>query len=137
MKKMDQLGIRWEEDVKARWERLAQQRFRRGPSVLARAVLEEFLACFLEDKELSQLGLIGCKPPNLIAAALNAPAMIESGTARSSRISAETEELLFTALRAILDRAPSTVIEDLAARLSDAAGRYAEPRVTPRRPARK
>lgn len=42
---------------------------------------------------------------------------------QESRISRETREILFTALRAILEQAPSTVIE-ATRRLTDTAGKY-------------
>jgi len=44
----------------------------------------------------------------------------------SSRISRETQELLFTAVRTILDRAPSAVIEDVVRLLTKYAGRYGD-----------
>jgi len=45
---------------------------------------------------------------------------------RTKRISAETQEQLFTALRLILERAPSTVIEEVARKLSRYAAEYGD-----------
>lgn len=50
-------GIRWEEERKARWEKLAQEAFNKSPSDLARDVLQEFMASFVSDEELMKLGL--------------------------------------------------------------------------------
>jgi hypothetical protein len=44
----------------------------------------------------------------------------------SSRISRDTQEMLITALQTILDRAPSTVIEEVAALLTARAGKYGD-----------
>jgi hypothetical protein len=44
----------------------------------------------------------------------------------TGRISRETQEVLFTALRTILDRAPSTVIEEIAELLTERAGKYGD-----------
>lgn len=46
----------------------------------------------------------------------------------SRRISAETYEQLMAAVRIILERAPSTVIEDFAATAMRLAGKFGEPR---------
>ena len=67
-----QLAIRWDEGRKRSWEALAH-RFHKDPSVLARDLLEEFLATQMSDAELMQLGLvthIGRRPGGLIQLAL-------------------------------------------------------------------
>jgi hypothetical protein len=44
----------------------------------------------------------------------------------TGRVSRETQEQLFTALRAILDRAPSTVIERVVEYITERAGKYGD-----------
>ena len=46
---------------------------------------------------------------------------------RRSKVAEETRVQLMTALETILDRAPNTVIEDLARILTDRAGKYGGP----------
>lgn len=46
----------------------------------------------------------------------------------SKRITAETQQHLYTALEALLERAPSAVIEDVARYLTSKAGKYGESR---------
>ena len=47
---------------------------------------------------------------------------------RSQRISEETQEQLFIALATILERAPSTVIEEVTRLLTERAGKYGDKR---------
>jgi hypothetical protein len=46
--------------------------------------------------------------------------------AQSRRVSDETQEQIFTALKTIFDRAPSTVIERVVEYLTERAGKYGE-----------
>ena len=46
----------------------------------------------------------------------------------SRRVSEELQDQLYTALETILERAPSTVIEDAARNLTSKAGKYGEPK---------
>ncbi len=56
MLKKPQIGIPWDQDRKAAWEKLARE-FRLPPAVLAREVLDEFLSCYLRKRELLELGM--------------------------------------------------------------------------------
>lgn len=56
MRKSDQLGVRWSPERKRMWETLCEQMGAK-PSVLAGQILEEYMACFLTEKELANLGL--------------------------------------------------------------------------------
>jgi hypothetical protein len=51
-----QLGIRWAEDKRTEFDKLAA-RMRRDSAELARLVLEEFLSCFLSREEHETLGM--------------------------------------------------------------------------------
>lgn len=47
-------------------------------------------------------------------------------TKRNKRVSEELQDQLYTALETILDRAPSTLIEEVARKLTQWAGKYGE-----------
>ncbi|MGH9734277.1 MAG: hypothetical protein ACRD8A_06790 [Candidatus Acidiferrales bacterium] len=55
-------------------------------------------------------------------------ALLDGGRARqySRRVSEELQDQLFTALETIVERAPSTVIEDVANLLTQRAGKYGD-----------
>lgn len=57
-------------------------------------------------------------------------ALLAGGRGRqySRRVSEELQDQLYTALETIIERAPSTVIEDVAAVLTQRAGKYGEPK---------
>jgi len=48
------------------------------------------------------------------------------GTKRARRVSEELQDQLYTALETILERAPSAVIEEVARKLTQWAGKYGE-----------
>lgn len=134
-KKAQQLGIRLQPDTKAAWENLASSHFHQEPSALARSVIEEFMACFLPERELQRLGLAQLsvhRPGALIAHAVKyADSRREADLAdklkeaeSSGKISEETATHVITAVRAIMERAPSAVIEDLTHKLTELAVRY-------------
>lgn len=51
------LGVRQRPERRAAFEGLARRLGKRKAATLARQVLEEFLACFLSDAELAELGM--------------------------------------------------------------------------------
>jgi hypothetical protein len=57
---------------------------------------------------------------------LQAYAESRRGTKRTRRVSEELQDQLYTALETILERAPSAVIEEVARKLTQWAGRYGE-----------
>ncbi len=57
---------------------------------------------------------------------LQAYAEARRGTKRSRRVSEELQDQLYTALETILERAPSAVIEEVARKLTQWAGKYGE-----------
>jgi vacuolar-type H+-ATPase subunit E/Vma4 len=106
------LNLKVAPEIKAEVERIAK-RERRSENNVAEMLLEWALGQL--GSEWSTLDLIDASAP------INA-----------SRISRETKEILFTALKAILEQAPSTVIEETARRLTDTAGKYGGERETER-----
>jgi hypothetical protein len=84
------------------------KRERRSESSVAEILLEWALNQ-LTEKALSVLDLIETERPRYAA-----------------RISPETQEILFTALRTILERAPLTAVEDVTEQLVDLAGKYGD-----------
>jgi hypothetical protein len=73
MKKSKQVGVRWNAEIKSHWEKFADVKFHKDSSVLAREVLEEFLACFSTDEDLLRLGLAnltGRRPGGLLSQAI-------------------------------------------------------------------
>lgn len=58
MKKSDQQAIRLSPAIKSAWEQLARETYKKDASVLAREVLEQFLACHLTDDKLVALGMV-------------------------------------------------------------------------------
>ncbi len=57
---------------------------------------------------------------------LQAYAEARRGTKRARRVSEELQDQLYTALETILERAPSAVIEEVARKLTQWAGKYGE-----------
>lgn len=73
MKKSKQLGVRWNSDIKTHWDKFAKEQFHKDSSVLAREILEEFLACFSSDETLLRMGLAnltGRRPGGLLSQAI-------------------------------------------------------------------
>jgi hypothetical protein len=95
-------------DVKGGIERIAR-RERRSESNVAEILLEWALNQL--DRAGSTLTLIESEAP-----------------VQMPRISRETQEMLFTALRTILERAPDAVIEDTIRRITETAGKYSDDR---------
>jgi len=52
-----QLGINWNAEKRAVWNKIAAS-LAAAPSTLARAVLEEFMACFATREQMNAVGLI-------------------------------------------------------------------------------
>lgn len=59
---------------------------------------------------------------------LQAYAEARRGTKRTRRVSEELQDQLYTALETILERAPSAVVEEMARKLTQWAGKYGEER---------
>jgi hypothetical protein len=95
-------------DIKSAIERIAG-RERRTESNVAEILLEWALNQL--DRAGSTLTLIQSEAP-----------------VQMPRISRETQEILFTALRTILERAPAAVVEDTIRRITDTAAKYDDDR---------
>ena len=105
-KKVRQIGVKIEADLYARLIKACEiQQHREGQ--LARILIEWALPYYERTRSVESLSEIEPLVP-------------------TGRISRETQEVLFTALRAILDRAPSTVIEDVVRKITQYAGKYSE-----------
>lgn len=105
-KKVRQIGVKIEADLYARLAKACEiQEHRDGQ--LARILIEWALPYYEKARSVEALNAV--EP--LVA---------------TGRISRETQEVLFTAVQAILDRAPSTVIEDVVRKVTQYAGKYAE-----------
>jgi hypothetical protein len=57
MGKREQTASMWSSDQKNAFERLARDKFAEMPSRLARKILVQFMACFIEEAEFMALGL--------------------------------------------------------------------------------
>ena len=57
MEKREQTAIMWSSDQKNAFDQLARERFAELPSRLARKILVQFMACFIEEAEFMALGL--------------------------------------------------------------------------------
>jgi hypothetical protein len=105
-KKVRQIGVKIESDLYARLIKACEiQQHREGQ--LARILIEWALPYYERARSVEALNVIEPFVP-------------------TGRISRETQEVLFTAIRAILDRAPSTVIEDVVRKITQYAGKYAD-----------
>jgi hypothetical protein len=105
-KKVRQIGVKIESDLYARLIKACEiQQHREGQ--LVRILIEWALPYYERARSVEALDAIEPLVP-------------------TNRISRETQEVLFTAVRAILDRAPSTVIEDVVRKITQYAGKYAE-----------
>lgn len=102
------LNLKVTPDIKASVERIAA-RERRSESNVAEILIEWALSQL--DRAGSTLTLIQSEAP-----------------VQMPRISRETQEMLFTALRTILERAPSSVVEETIRRITETAGKYGDDR---------
>jgi hypothetical protein len=105
-KKVRQVGVKIEPELYARLTKACEiQQHREGQ--LARILIEWALPYYERARSVEAFTATEPLVPN-------------------GRISRETQEILFAAISAILDRAPSTVIEDLVRKVTHYAGKYAE-----------
>jgi hypothetical protein len=105
-KKVRQIGVKLEPELYSRLEKACEIQLHRDGQ-LARILIEWALPYYEKARSVEALNAIEPLVP-------------------TGRISRETQEVLFTAVRAILDRAPSTVIEDVVRKVTQYAGKYGE-----------